>query len=156
MRVGPIISTEHVERIHSWVQEAVTQGAEVLLGGMIADPAHNVYAPTILTNTRKGMKVVDEEVFGPVMIVEEVRDFEAGLDAINDSRFGLQAGVFTTNKDRAKLAHQTLEVGAVIINNVPGFRVDSMPYGGVKDSGLGREGIRYAIEDMTEPRLLIY
>lgn len=156
VRVGPIISSEHLHRIDAWVQEAKTGGAEVLLGGMIADPERNVYVPTVLTNTTKGMKVVDEEVFGPVVILESVPDAEAGLAAINDSVFGLQAGVFTNQLSLMQRAHEVLEVGAVLMNNIPAFRVDSMPYGGVKDSGMGREGIRYAMEEMTEPRMLVY
>lgn len=156
VRVGPIISADHLQRIADWVREAIDAGAVVLAGGNVASSANNLYQPTVLTNTAPGMKVVDEEVFGPVMVLEPVPDFEAGLAAVNNSRFGLQAGVFTNRIDQMKRAHQTLELGAVIINNVPGFRVDPMPYGGVKDSGLGREGLRYAIEDFTEPRLLVY
>jgi len=96
------------------------------------------------------------EVFGPVAILEQVADFNEGIARINDSTYGLQAGVFTNNFAHVKQAHEELEVGGVIINNVPGFRVDSMPYGGIKDSGLGREGVKYAMEEMSEPRLLVY
>jgi len=95
-------------------------------------------------------------VFGPVAVLESVRDVSHAIARVNQSAYGLQAGVFTNNFAHVKLAHEQLEVGAVIINGIPGFRVDTMPYGGVKDSGLGREGLRYAMEEMTEPRLLVY
>lgn len=153
---GPMIDSAHGHRIQAWVNEAVAQGAEVLAGGNFADVSKNLFAPTLLTHTLPGMKVVAEEVFGPVVIMEKVPDFQSALQAANASRFGLQAGVFTNRMDHVLLAHQTLEVGAVIINQAPGFRIDSMPYGGVKASGLGREGVRYAMEAMTEPRLLVY
>ena len=102
------------------------------------------------------MKVVVEEAFGPIAILESVKTFDEAIDFVNDSKFGLQAGVFTNNFLNVKASHERLEVGAVIINNIPGFRIDSMPYGGVKMSGLGREGIRYTMEEMTEPRLIVY
>lgn len=102
------------------------------------------------------MKVSCAEVFGPVAVIEEVADFSAAIAAVNDSTYGLQAGVFTDSVAHMKLAHEELEVGGIIIGNVPGFRIDSMPYGGIKDSGLGREGVKYAMEEMSEPRLLVY
>lgn len=154
--VGPVIASEHLKRIDSWVGEAMDGGAKVLVGGKILDEQRNLYAPTLLTNTSKGQKVVDEEVFGPVAIIEEVKDFADGLKKVNDSRFGLQAGVFTNDIEHMKKAFKELEVGGVIINHIPGFRLDPMPYGGVKDSGLGREGLKYAMEDMTEARLLVF
>ena len=154
--VGPIIDKGHFERISSWVDEAVKGGAKVLAGGKVIDAAHNVYAATLLTGTKNTMKVNCAEVFGPVAVLEEVADFGEALAAVNDSAYGLQAGVFTNNIAHMKRAHDELEVGGIIINNVPGFRIDPMPYGGVKDSGLGREGLRYAMEEMTEPRLLVY
>lgn len=154
--VGPIIDNGHLKRIASWVQEAVDAGAQVLAGGEILNNDQNLYAPTLLTNTSKGMKVNDEEIFGPVAIVEKVKDFKEGINRINDSKFGLQAGVFTNSLDHMKHAFEHLEVGGVMMNNIPGFRIDNMPYGGVKDSGYGREGIRYAMEEMTEPRLLVF
>lgn len=153
---GPIIDRGHFERIAAWVQEAVAGGAQVLAGGKVLDAARNVYAPTLLTHTQPTMRVCAEEAFGPIAILESVADFEEGIRRVNEGRFGLQAGVFTNRIDHMKLAHEELEVGGVIMNNVPGFRVDSMPYGGVKDSGLGREGVRYAMEEMTEPRLLVH
>ena len=102
------------------------------------------------------MKVVDEEAFGPLATIESFKTFDEAIEKVNDSKFGLQAGVYTNNFSNVKKAHDLLEVGGVIINNVPGFRIDSMPYGGVKMSGLGREGIKYAMEEMTEPRLIVY
>ncbi|HNK39982.1 MAG TPA: aldehyde dehydrogenase family protein, partial [Flavobacteriales bacterium] len=119
-------------------------------------PTVTTNAATLLTGTKNTMKVNCAEVFGPVAVLEEVADFGEALAAVNDSAYGLQAGVFTNNIAHMKRAHDELEVGGIIINNVPGFRIDPMPYGGVKDSGLGREGLRYAMEEMTEPRLLVY
>lgn len=153
---GPIIDEQHLSRISKWVNEARQAGARILTGGEIISREQRLYAPTLLTDTRRDMKVVCEEAFGPVAIVERVADFQAAIDAVNDSDYGLQAGVFTNQFDHMKQAHEDLEVGGVMINNIPGFRVDTMPYGGVKGSGFGREGIRYAMEDMTEPRLLVY
>ena len=102
------------------------------------------------------MKINSEEVFGPVAIIEKVQYFDEVIREVNRSRYGLQAGLFTNQLSQIKYAQENLEVGALIINGIPGFRIDSMPYGGVKDSGLGREGIKYAIHDMTEPRMLVY
>jgi acyl-CoA reductase-like NAD-dependent aldehyde dehydrogenase len=154
--VGPVIDNHHLHRISGWVNEAVAAGAHVLCGGKILDEAKNLYAPTLLTNTNNSMKVAYEEVFGPVAIVEKVSSFKDAIDRTNDSKFGLQAGVYTNNLEHMKYAHEHLEVGGVIMNSIPGYRIDNMPYGGVKDSGLGREGVRYAMEEMTEPRLLVY
>ena len=149
--VGPLIADIHLDRIDNWVKEAVAGGAKVLCGGTVHDKANNTYLPTLLTNTINSMKVCTEEAFGPVAIIESVDSFDDAVAITNDSVFGLQAGVFTNRVDQMKKAHQELEVGGVLINNIPGFRMDSMPYGGVKDSGLGREGIK-----MTEPKLLVY
>ena len=154
--VGPIIDKGHFERIGAWVEEAVQGGAELLAGGKAVDAARNVYAPTLLTGTRNSMRVSCAEVFGPVAVLEEAADFDDAIAQVNDSTYGLQAGVFTNSIARMKRAHDELEVGGIIIGNVPGFRIDSMPYGGIKDSGLGREGVKYAMEEMSEPRLLVY
>jgi glyceraldehyde-3-phosphate dehydrogenase (NADP+) len=153
---GPIIDEVHINRIHEWVQEAVAGGARVLTGGHILDEEHNIYAPTILTDTTPDMKVVSEEIFGPVLIVERTDYFDDAVELVNDSKFGLQAGLFTNQISQMKYAFSKLEVGALLINNIPGFRIDNMPYGGVKDSGLGREGIKYTIEEMSEPKLMIF
>jgi acyl-CoA reductase-like NAD-dependent aldehyde dehydrogenase len=154
--IGPLIANVHYERIQNWVDEAVSQGASVLTGGVPVDKDRNLFSATVLTNTNSRMKVSSEEVFGPVLILEKVSSFEEGLNCLNDSRFGLQAGVFTNRIDKMKTAFESLQVGGVIINNVPGYRVDHMPYGGIKDSGLGREGLRYSMDEMTEPKLLVY
>ena len=154
--VGPIIDKGHFERIGSWVDEAVKGGATLLAGGKPVDADRNVYAPTLLTDTKNSMRVSCAEVFGPVAVIEEVADFDEAIARVNDSTYGLQAGVFTDSVAHMKKAHEELEVGGVIIGNVPGFRIDSMPYGGIKDSGLGREGLKYAMEEMSEPRLLVY
>ncbi len=154
--VGPIIDKGHFARIGSWVDEAVKGGATLLAGGKPVDPDRNIYAPTLLTGTKNSMKVSCAEVFGPVAVIEEVADFDEAIARVNDSTYGLQAGVFTDSVAHMKKAHEELEVGGVMIGNVPGFRIDSMPYGGIKDSGLGREGVKYAMEEMSEPRLLVY
>lgn len=154
--VGPIIDGKHFLRIREWLDEAVKGGAQVLTGGHVVDTAHHVFAATLLTNTRKDMKVGRDEVFGPLTLIEPVKDFSEAIARVNDSRYGLQAGVYTNNLAHVKQAHDELVVGAVIVNGTPGFRIDSMPYGGVKDSGMGREGVRYAMEEMTEPRLIVY
>jgi aldehyde dehydrogenase (NAD+) len=150
--VGPVIDKGSLERIDRWVKEAVSQGAEVLIGGRVDGP---FYVPTLLSRTKPEMKVVCEEIFGPVVTVSPYATFEEALAAVNDSRFGLQAGVFTNDIARAFEAHRALEVGGVIVNDMSAFRADQMPYGGSKDSGFGREGLRFAMEEMTEPRLMV-
>jgi glyceraldehyde-3-phosphate dehydrogenase (NADP+) len=154
--IGPLIDRVHVNRVDSWVADAKARGAEVLIGGHILDLENNLYAPTLLTNTQADMKIVSEEAFGPVAIIEKVQYFDEVIREVNRSRYGLQAGLFTNQISQMKYAGENLEVGALIINGVPGFRIDTMPYGGVKDSGLGREGIRYAMAEMMEPRLIVY
>jgi acyl-CoA reductase-like NAD-dependent aldehyde dehydrogenase len=113
------------------------------------------YYPTVIAGARPGMKVVDEEVFGPVVTVFTYEDFDEALKAVNDSRYGLQAGIYTRDLESTRRAFSELDVGGVIIGDVPTFRVDRMPYGGVKASGLGREGLRYSIREMCEPKLLV-
>lgn len=154
--VGPIIDRTHLERMLEWINEAKHFGAQVIFGGEVVDLHHNLLAPTLITNTQENMKIVSEEVFGPIAVIEKVQYFDEVIRVINRSRFGLQAGLYTNQISQMKYAHEHLEVGALIVNGIPGFRIDSMPYGGVKDSGLGREGVRYAMEEMTGPRLLIY
>jgi glyceraldehyde-3-phosphate dehydrogenase (NADP+) len=152
---GPLIDASHCARIAQWVKEARDGGATVLCGGEVLDAAHNIYAPTLLTGTRPHMRIHGDEAFGPVAVVEPARDFEEALRLVNASRFGLQAGLFSTNENHIQQAFAELEVGGLIINGVPGLRVDGMPYGGVKHSGLGREGPRYAMEEMSERRVLL-
>lgn len=154
--VGPLIDPVHFERITSWVEEAKQSGVQVHCGGEAFDSEHNIYKPTLISDTHHELKIVCEEVFGPVAVLQEFSDFNSAIEEVNKSKFGLQAGVFTNRIDRMKTAFEKLEVGGVMINNIPGFRVDSMPYGGVKESGFGREGLRYAMEEMSEPKLLVY
>ncbi len=150
--VGPLIDGGAVERVEAWVNEAVAQGAEILTGGRREGP---LYYPTILANTTADMKVRCEEVFGPVITVQPYQTFEEALAEVNNTPYGLQAGVFTSSIERAMLAHRELEVGGVIVNDMSAFRADQMPYGGSKESGYGREGLRYAMEEMTEPRIMV-
>lgn len=150
--ISSMIDKENAERVHDWVQEAINSGAELLTGGSYDG---TFYEPTILTSTSRDMKVYKEEIFGPVITIEKVQSFEEGIEALNDTKFGLQAGVFTNDQREVNLAFNKLNVGGVILNDVPTFRVDHMPYGGIKDSGLGREGLKYAILDMLEPRILV-
>jgi acyl-CoA reductase-like NAD-dependent aldehyde dehydrogenase len=150
--VGPLIRPSDAERVEAWVKEAVEGGAKLVAGG---ERKGSVVTPAILTGTKPGMKVRDEEVFGPVVAIEPYEDFEQALADVNHSRFGLQAGLLTRDAGRILTAFRELEVGALIAGDTPTWRLDPMPYGGVKDSGLGREGIRWAIEEMTEPRMLV-
>jgi acyl-CoA reductase-like NAD-dependent aldehyde dehydrogenase len=151
--VGPLISTTDVDRIEAWVREAVEGGARVLCGG--ERRSDRIFAPTVLTGVARHARICADEAFAPVVVVERVGSVDQAIDAVNDSAFGLQAGLFTTRIDTSLSAFDRLEVGGLLINDVPTYRIDHMPYGGVKDSGLGREGPRYAIEDMTELRLLV-
>jgi glyceraldehyde-3-phosphate dehydrogenase (NADP+) len=150
--VGPLIDPVATQRVEGWIEEAVSQGARVLLGGKRLG---TVLEATVLTNVKPEMKVSCQEVFGPVVTVSSYRQFSDAIAALNQSDYGLQAGVFTQDINKVFHAFRHLEVGAVLANEIPTFRADHMPYGGVKDSGLGREGVRAAIEDMTEPRLLV-
>ncbi len=150
--VGPIIRPADADRVETWVREAVEAGARLVAGG---ERRNSVLTPAILTGTQPGMKVRDEEVFGPVVVVEPYTDFEEALAEVNHSRYGLQAGLLTRDAGRILTAYRELEIGALIVGDTPAWRLDPMPYGGVKDSGLGREGIRSAIDEMTEPRMLV-
>lgn len=149
--VGPLINEAAARRNVEWIEEAVRGGAKLLCGGQRTG---STVTPAVLTNTKAEMRVNCMEIFGPVVTVEKFSDYDEALASINRSDFGLQAGVFTRDFVRITRAFETLEVGGLMIGEVPAFRIDHMPYGGVKDSGLGREGLRYAIEEMTEPRLL--
>lgn len=149
--LGPMIEEAAAVRTEEWVKEAVAEGAKVLLGG---NRKAAFMEPTVLAGTRPSMKVCGEEVFAPVATVEPYDAFEGALEEVNRGHYGLQAGVFTRDMGRIMLAYNELEVGGVIANDIPTYRVDNMPYGGVKQSGFGREGVRYALEEMTEPRLL--
>ena len=150
--IPPLIREPDAVRVAEWIEEAVKGGAKLLYGGKRTGA---MVEPTVLTGTTAGMRVNCAEIFAPVVTLEPYDDFRDALRQINDSPYGLQAGVLTRDAVLIQMAFEELEVGAVIAGDVPSFRVDQMPYGGVKDSGLGREGLRYSIEDMTERRLLV-
>lgn len=150
--VGPLVDEAAARRVESWVDEAVAAGARVLTGGT-RDGA--TYAPTVLTGVPADARVSCEEVFGPVVVLDTVDSLDEAFDRVNAGRFGLQTGVFTRDLQVAFRAAQVLEVGGVVVGDVPSFRADQVPYGGVKDSGTGREGVRAAMEDLTEERVLV-
>ena len=150
--IGPMIDVKEAARLDGWIQEAIADGAKLLCGGK-RDGA--MLEATLLENVPRTAKANREEAFGPLAILSRFTDFDAALDEVNDSKFGLQAGIFTRDLFKSLDAWDRLDVGGVVINDVPSYRVDNMPYGGVKDSGLGREGIRFAMEDMTEIRNLV-
>lgn len=150
--IGPLIDQSAAQRVESWIDEALEDGARVLLGGKRKG---SLIEATVLSNIKPDMKVSCQEVFGPVVTITPYRQLSEAVALLNQSDYGLQAGVFTKDINKIFYAFRHLEVGAVLANEIPTFRADHMPYGGVKDSGLGREGIRAAIEDMTEPRMLI-
>ena len=150
--IGPMISESEAERLESWINEAVSAGGKLLCGGKREGA---MLEATLLENVAKDQRICTQEAFGPVAVLSSFTSFDDALREVNDSVFGLQAGVFTRDLYKAQQAWDELEVGGVVIGDVPSWRVDNMPYGGVKDSGLGREGIRYAINDMTEIRLLV-
>ena len=151
--LGPMIEESEAERIDEWVREAVAAGARVLTGGKrLGGP---LYAPTVLTAVPQDARVCSQEVFAPLIVVEPFDSLEQAVIEVNRSTYGLQAGIFTADLEHALTAFDEIDVGGVMVNDVPTYRIDNMPYGGVKDSGLGREGPRYTIEEMTEPRLLV-
>lgn len=150
--VTSMIDEDNAGRVGEWVEEAVQNGAEILAGG---ERHGTFYTPTVLTNTKSDMRVCSMEVFGPVVILEKYSNFENAVSELNNSKYGLQAGVFSDSLTEINYAMNYIDVGGVIINDVPTFRVDHMPYGGVKDSGMGREGIKYAIQEMMESKILV-
>ncbi len=150
--IGPMIDIKEAARLDGWIQEAVASGGTLLCGGKREGA---MLEATLLENVGRDTKAYREEAFGPLALISKFSDFDAALDEVNDSKFGLQAGIFTRDLFKALDAWDRLEVGGVVINDVPSYRVDNMPYGGVKDSGLGREGIRFAMEDMSEIRNLV-
>ena len=151
-QVGPLISEAAARRVEEWVSEAVAAGGRILTGGR-REGAN--YEPTVLENVPADAKVCREEVFGPVLVLSATSSVEEAFAAVNDSAYGLQAGVFTHRVDTAFAAYRALTVGGVIIGDVPSYRADQMPYGGTKASGVGREGVRSAMEDYTEPRVMV-
>ncbi|MEV0040072.1 aldehyde dehydrogenase family protein, partial [Streptomyces sp. NPDC050804] len=150
--VGPLVSEDAARRVEAWVDEAVQAGAQVLAGGK-RDGAS--YAPTVLSEVPADATVAREEVFGPVLTLRRVESESEAFETVNDSKYGLQAGVFTHDLQAAFRAHRALEVGGVIIGDVPSYRADQMPYGGVKQSGVGREGVRFAMDDYTYERVMV-
>jgi glyceraldehyde-3-phosphate dehydrogenase (NADP+) len=150
--LGPMITEKDAKRAEEWISEAESGGAKVLTGGKREG---TFLQPTVIEHAPRESRICAEEAFAPVIAIFPVESFASAVNQLNDSAYGLQAGVFTNNLEHALTAFDALDVGGVIINDVPAYRIDHMPYGGVKDSGLGREGIRWAIEDMTEPRLMV-
>jgi len=150
--VSVLIDESEAERVDEWVNEAVEQGARILTGGKKQE---GFYEPTVITDTKQEMKVCSLEIFGPVVTLEPFSDFQKAIAEVNNSDYGLQAGVFTNKVNEMNYSFEQLDVGGVILNDVPTFRVDHMPYGGMKDSGFGREGIKYSIHEMMEPKLLV-
>lgn len=150
--VGPLVNEDAAKRVESWVDEAVQAGAKLLTGGKREGAS---YAPTVLADVPADVTLSCEEVFGPVLTVQRAADEEAAFAAVNDSKYGLQTGVFTRDVQTAFRAHRALEVGGVIVGDVPSYRADQMPYGGAKKSGVGREGVRFAMEDYTYERVMV-
>jgi acyl-CoA reductase-like NAD-dependent aldehyde dehydrogenase len=147
-----MINEEAARRAETWINEAVGAGARLLCGGARRGA---LLEATVLTDVHAEMRVCAEEIFAPVATIQTFSDFESALTEANNTRYGLQAGVFTKDMSHAFRAADVLEFGGVMINDAPAFRVDNMPYGGVKLSGAGREGVRYAMEEMTEPRMIV-
>nr|MDQ3045269.1 aldehyde dehydrogenase family protein [Chloroflexota bacterium] len=150
--LGPMIDDQAAHRTQEWVSQAVVEGARVLAGGRAEG---RFFQPTVIENATPKSFVCSREAFAPLVTLFKIPSFGRGISAVNDSVYGLQAGVFTNSLEHALAAFEGIEAGGVIINDVPTYRIDHMPYGGVKSSGLSREGLRYAIEDMTEPRLMV-
>lgn len=150
--VGPVIDSSAADRIMEWIDDSVKDGARVLAGG---ERDGNMITPTVMTDVKPGHKISCDEVFGPVVHIESYSDYDDALSRVNDTRYGLQAAVFTSDLNKAFRAYETLDYGGVIVNDFPSFRAENMPYGGIKDSGEGREGLRYAIEEMTELKLMV-
>jgi acyl-CoA reductase-like NAD-dependent aldehyde dehydrogenase len=151
--IGPLISKTESERVEDWVKEATDNGADILCGGK---RDRNFYEPTVLTNVKNEMKVICQEAFGPIVSLIPFNNYTDSLSMLNNSIYGLQAGVFTKNITHAFDAVKQLNVGGIIINDVPSYRADHMPYGGVKESGIGREGARFAIEEMTNIKMIVF
>lgn len=151
--ISSLISKKELERTLSWIEETKKSDAVILAGGQAQN---GVLEPTIIVNADHALKVSCQEVFAPIVVVNKVDSVQSAIGLVNDSRFGLQAGIYTNNVQHALYASKNLEVGGVIINDVPTYRVDQMPYGGVKESGTGREGLKYAIEEMTEMKLVVW
>lgn len=154
--VGPVIDRANLKRLEQWCAEAIKGGAVALTGGEVLNEVQNTFKPTLFENANSPLKIVDEEVFGPIATLDSFNTFDEAIDMVNDSKYGLQVGVYTDSIANMKKCHDELEVAGVIMNDIPGFRMDTMPYGGIKMSGFGREGVKYTMEEMTEPRLIVY
>jgi acyl-CoA reductase-like NAD-dependent aldehyde dehydrogenase len=150
--VGPLITEEEVKRVGDWVLEAADMGGKILAGGTRKG---NIYMPTVLDDVPKHARCVKDEIFGPVTALFPYSDFDEAIDKVNDSVYGLQAGVFSRDMGKALKAFNRIEAGGVMINEVPTFRADNFPYGGIKNSGFGREGVKYAVEEMTEIKIMV-
>ena len=150
-----MISKSDVERIEKYIKSATLKGAKILTGGHIANVKANLFEPTVLTGTNNTMEIYKNEAFAPVVVIEKVKDFDEAVKKVNDSKYGLQAGVFTDSYENIQKAIQDIEVGGVIFNESPGFRIDSMPYGGIKNSGIGKEGAKYVMREFTEEKLIV-
>jgi glyceraldehyde-3-phosphate dehydrogenase (NADP+) len=150
--ISVMIDETNAIRVENWINEAVISGAKVLIGGKRTG---SYLDPTVLTNTHKDMKVRKEEIFGPVVCIEKYLNFDEAIDLVNDSRFGLQSGVFTNNIQEMNIAFTKIKAGGIMINESPTFRMDHMPYGGLKESGFGKEGVKYAIFEMSDMKILV-
>jgi acyl-CoA reductase-like NAD-dependent aldehyde dehydrogenase len=150
--ISAMVDSDSTVKVKTWIDDAISQGAKIICGGKIQS---GVLLPTVLTDVKSAMKVCVNEVFAPLISIAKYRDFKAAVAEVNDSRYGLQAGVFTNRLNDVMYAFEEIQTGGVVINDVPTYRADHMPYGGVKDSGMQREGVRYAIEDMTETKILV-
>jgi glyceraldehyde-3-phosphate dehydrogenase (NADP+) len=150
--VGPMINEQEAIRVENWIKDALDNNGKILTGGKRKKA---LLEPTIVVNSKKDSNINLKEVFAPLLTLREFTDFKQAVSEVDDSDFGLQAGVFTKNIENAFYAYNNIEVGGVVINDVSTFRMDSMPYGGVKQSGAGKEGVKYAIEEMTERKVLI-
>jgi len=150
--IGPMINLKEAERVLNWIEDGVNSGGKILIGGQNKE---NIVYPTILENLSEKTKINSEEVFGPVIILHKYSNFDEAIDRVNESKYGLQAGIYANDISKIMSAFDKLEVGGVISGDIPTFRSDNMPYGGVKESGMGREGVKYAIKDMTELRTLV-
>jgi acyl-CoA reductase-like NAD-dependent aldehyde dehydrogenase len=151
--VSALISPQDLERSLQWIEEAISEGAKVAVGGT---GDGNVLLPTAILEAKSHSKISCQEVFAPIVLINPISSIEEGIEFINDSKYGLQAGVYTNDVHTALSSSKNLHVGGVMINDIPTFRVDQMPYGGVKESGTGREGLKYAIEEMTEIKLVVW
>jgi len=149
--VGPMINLEAAKQTEEWLEEAINSGARIVCGGKRDG---NMFEPTVITDCKPDLRISWLEAFAPVAVVYKYKDFEEALKEVNNSIYGLQAGVFTSDLNKAFRAYEELDVGGVIVNDIPTFRIDHMPYGGIKESGFGREGLKYAIEEMTEMKLM--